>query len=116
MEDPIIEEIHKYREEWAAKFNYDLRAMVADLQRNEQQENRVYVSPPPPPRLPALAEVAARVSELTAREQSTGLTPEEKTALDDYLSLANLERLARARLKAAIAKAPVEHFTEKRAA
>jgi hypothetical protein len=100
MEDPIVDEIHQYREEWAAKHNYDLRAMMADLQRNEQQENPVFVSPPPKPRLPALAEVKERVNELSAREQAAELTPEEKSELDDLLSLANLERLARERLKA----------------
>ena len=31
MKDPIIEEIHKYREERARKFNYDIRAMTEDL-------------------------------------------------------------------------------------
>ena len=33
--DPIVEEVHKHRQEWAAKFNYDLDAMFADLRRRE---------------------------------------------------------------------------------
>ena len=30
MRDPIVEEIHKYREEHAGKFNYDLDAIRED--------------------------------------------------------------------------------------
>ena len=33
VDDPIIDEIHKYREEFARKFNYDLKAMVNDLMK-----------------------------------------------------------------------------------
>lgn len=33
--DPIVEEVRKYRQQWAAKFNYDLDAMFADLKRSE---------------------------------------------------------------------------------
>lgn len=49
MEDPLIEEIHRYREEWAAQFNYDVHAMAADLRRQQQAENRVVVTLPPKP-------------------------------------------------------------------
>ena len=47
MEDPIVEEIHRYREEWAAQFNYDIHAMVEDLRRRQQAENRTVVTLPP---------------------------------------------------------------------
>ena len=47
MEDPIIEELHKFREEWAARFNYDLHAIVDDLRRSQREENRQVVSLPP---------------------------------------------------------------------
>ncbi|MGK7949137.1 MAG: hypothetical protein AB4368_10120 [Xenococcaceae cyanobacterium] len=33
--DEILEEIHKYREEYAKSFNYDLKAIFKDL-RNKQ--------------------------------------------------------------------------------
>ena len=36
--DPILEEIHKFREEYAARFNYDLDAIVGDLERMEQED------------------------------------------------------------------------------
>lgn len=47
MEDPIIEELHKIREEWAAQFDYDIRAMVADLRQRQEAENRTLVTLPP---------------------------------------------------------------------
>lgn len=36
--DPIIEEIHKYREKHAAKFNYDIKKIV-DYYRKRQNES-----------------------------------------------------------------------------
>ena len=37
MEDPIVEEIRKIRDEHAARFNYDLHAIVADLKKREKE-------------------------------------------------------------------------------
>ena len=31
MSDPIVDEIHRYREARARKFNYDIRAMTEDV-------------------------------------------------------------------------------------
>lgn len=42
--DEIVEEIHKYREEYAAKFNYDIRAIFDDLKRKQKESGRKYVS------------------------------------------------------------------------
>ena len=42
--DPIVEEIHKYRLEHAAKFNYDLYAMVADYKRQEKESSGPFIS------------------------------------------------------------------------
>lgn len=47
MEDVIIEELHQFREKWAAEFNYDIHALVADLRRSQQEENRQVVNLPP---------------------------------------------------------------------
>lgn len=44
MTDPIIEELHQIREQLAAKFNYDVFAIVADIQAQEQKESRPLVS------------------------------------------------------------------------
>ena len=41
--DPIVEEIHKAREEYARKFNYDLWAMFRDLQQRQAAGGREIV-------------------------------------------------------------------------
>jgi hypothetical protein len=48
--DPILEELHRVREEYAARFNYDLQAMYRDLKAREERGEFVVVhhSPRPP--------------------------------------------------------------------
>lgn len=43
-EDPIVAEIRQIREEYAAKFNYDLKAIVQDIQRQERESGLEYVT------------------------------------------------------------------------
>ncbi len=38
FKDPIIEEIHRIRDEWAASFQYDLRALCEDIKRQEKRD------------------------------------------------------------------------------
>lgn len=47
MEDPIVEEVRRLRDEYARQFNYDLDAIFADLKRieRESQEPRVSFGP-----------------------------------------------------------------------
>lgn len=47
MNDPIVEEIRKYREQYAAKFNYDLAAICKDLRERQATCGRQIVSRPP---------------------------------------------------------------------
>lgn len=47
MEDTIIEELHKIREEIAAEHNYDLHEIVAALRRNREKEGWQVVTLPP---------------------------------------------------------------------
>ena len=42
--DPIVEEIRKIRETHAAKFNYDLKAICADLREKEKDCGHPLVS------------------------------------------------------------------------
>jgi len=42
--DPIVEEIHEIREAHAAKFNYNLLAIVRDYQRQQRQSRKKIVS------------------------------------------------------------------------
>jgi hypothetical protein len=47
MNDPIVEETRKYREQYAARFNYDLVEICRDLQRRQATCGRRVVSRPP---------------------------------------------------------------------
>jgi hypothetical protein len=46
LKDPIIEEIHKIREEHARKFNYNLSEIFNDLKEQERKSGRKFVSLP----------------------------------------------------------------------
>jgi hypothetical protein len=41
--DPILDELHQVREEYATRFNYDLRAMYRDLKAREERGEFVVV-------------------------------------------------------------------------
>jgi hypothetical protein len=63
-EDPIAAEVRKIREDYAAQFNYDLRALCRALQEREQQDPRPKVSlPPRPARLIRVAKSATVLAE-----------------------------------------------------
>jgi hypothetical protein len=49
--DPIVEEVRKVRESHAAKFNYDLSAICADLKKKEKDSGHLVVSSRPKLRL-----------------------------------------------------------------
>lgn len=38
--DPIVEEVRKVRDEYAARFNYDLEAILEDLKKREESSGR----------------------------------------------------------------------------
>jgi hypothetical protein len=42
--DPIVEEIRRIREEHAAKFNYDLDAIVRDFEKRQYESGHKVVS------------------------------------------------------------------------
>lgn len=44
--DPIVEEVRRVREQHAAKFNYDISRIVADVKKREQASKRVIVAAP----------------------------------------------------------------------
>lgn len=41
--DPIVEEVRKVRNEYAARFKYDLKAIYRDLKELERTSERCYV-------------------------------------------------------------------------
>ena len=36
--DPLVDEIHQIREEWASKFNYDTKALLEDIEQQKRQD------------------------------------------------------------------------------
>jgi len=47
--DRIVEEIRKYRNEYAKRFNYDLREICHDLRQKQGQDGRQVVTLQPKP-------------------------------------------------------------------
>ncbi len=47
--DPIVDEIRQIRHDYAMRFDFNLRAMVADLRRKEQAHPKRLVSLDPRP-------------------------------------------------------------------
>ncbi len=45
--DEIVEEVRKVREEYAAKFDYNLNAIYKDIKEEEKKTRRKVVSLPP---------------------------------------------------------------------
>ncbi len=45
-QDAIVEEIHRIREEYSRSLNHDLRAIFADLQRQQAESGRQVVNLP----------------------------------------------------------------------
>ena len=43
MTDPIVEEVRRHREAYAARFNYDLWAIYEDIKSREGQDGREVV-------------------------------------------------------------------------
>lgn len=47
--DPVVDEVRRIRHAYAKRFGFDLRAMVADLRRKEQEHPERLVSFEPKP-------------------------------------------------------------------
>lgn len=51
IDDPIVEEIRRVRQAHAARFGFNLKAIVEDFRRQQAESGRTYVRlPPRPPR------------------------------------------------------------------
>jgi hypothetical protein len=46
-QDPIVEEIRQYREQYAARFNFDLKSICRDLREQQKKGDHKLVSRPP---------------------------------------------------------------------
>jgi hypothetical protein len=47
IEDPIVEEVRRYRKEHAAKYGNDLKSIVEALQKREHESNHIQLNPEP---------------------------------------------------------------------
>ena len=45
--DPIVEEVRRVRDAHAARFNYDLDAIVRDLREKQKKSGRTFITLPP---------------------------------------------------------------------
>ncbi len=43
MNDPIVDEVRRIRDEHAARFNYDLHAILLDIKKREKKSGLVFV-------------------------------------------------------------------------
>ena len=43
MNDPIVDEVRRIRDEHAARFNYDLHAIFLDIKKREKESGLVFV-------------------------------------------------------------------------
>jgi hypothetical protein len=55
MNDPIVEEVRRVRQEYAAQFDYDIRRIADDLRRQEEESGRQYLRQPTTPLPPLTA-------------------------------------------------------------
>ena len=43
MNDPIVDEVRRIRDEYAARFNYDLDLMFLDIKKRERESGLIFV-------------------------------------------------------------------------
>jgi hypothetical protein len=46
-DDPVVEEVRRIRDQYAAQFGYDLDAILRDLEQREESNQRETVALPP---------------------------------------------------------------------
>lgn len=72
-DDPIVAEVRKIREEYAAQFKFDLQALCRALKEREQQDARPKVSfPPKPAKLVRKTRLATVLAENKASYETQG--------------------------------------------
>lgn len=65
MNDPIVDEVRRIRDEYAARFNYDIDAMFQDIKEQERKSGRTFVSYAKPTSTPE-PEIAPAAEEAVA--------------------------------------------------
>ena len=67
-QDPIVEEIHSIREEYSRSFNHNLKALFADLQKQQAESGRKVVNLSRKPGLPGRWSGRAKAVDGEAKE------------------------------------------------
>jgi hypothetical protein len=67
-QDPIVEEIHRIREEYSRSFNHNLKALFADLQKQQAESGRKVVNLSRKPGLPGRWSGRAKAVDGEAKE------------------------------------------------
>lgn len=70
-QDAIVEEIHRIREEYSRSLNHDLKAIFADLQRQQAESGRQVVNLPRKRDLP-ITRWSGRAKDLRGETKDTG--------------------------------------------
>ena len=65
-QDPIVEEVHRIRDEHARKFNYDLHAICEDFREQQLLSGRKVVSRQPRRPVPPVAQQNASADRLAS--------------------------------------------------
>ena len=73
FQDEIVEEIHRIREEYSRSFNHDLKAIFADLQKQQAESGREFVS---------LSKKPGLTKRWSRRLRKLGVMPRLSTASD----------------------------------
>jgi len=74
IDDPIVAEVRRIRDEYARKFNYDLDAIFRDIEKRQSTSGRTYVSfPPKRPAVSIVGPAGASVHEAAVCEPKRDL-------------------------------------------
>jgi hypothetical protein len=82
-DDPIVAEVRRVREEYAARFNYDLDAIFRDIKEREKRSGRTFVSFPPRRVSPAEQEAARLRLQKMLEEEGRSPDPPAKAESPD---------------------------------
>jgi hypothetical protein len=82
-DDPIVAEVRRVREEYAARFNYDLDAIFRDIKEREKRSGRTFVSFPPRRVSPAEQEAARLRLQKMLEEEGQSSDPTGKPESPD---------------------------------
>ena len=72
LQDPIVEEVRRHRDEYAKQFNYDLQAIYQDLKQKQEKSGRKIVSFPPKPVQPMAPAASSAAHRTNGRFAKSG--------------------------------------------